>query len=533
MKKISSLFIILSTLILISCSNDFGDKNIDPNKPSQASPESLLTGAMASLGKDLAAIHFGDRFSTEHSTLWVDYVSKSEYTGYDFYSDVFAYSYKHYYQEPISNLNEVIAATKNENLKQVAIIVKALVMSYVTDAWGDVPYSEAGLGATNLYPKFESQELIYKDILNNLKTAIDTLDDTKAFSGDILLGNSVAEWKKLANSLIVVFGLRIYDSVVASSSADAISKTELETLLKNAASGDLITSTLNFPYQRNQTYENLYFKHYDTDGYDIHQISEEIVRDLKTNADLRLFKFARKTPNVATSTTPLITEACTNISVNYNALTASDYEAAGYNFEHYCGVPSGLSATAIGELTGLKGQTSKVGSVLSGQDSPLPILSVAQVHFSLAELAVRGIISGNAETHYNNAIDASYQQFGIETSGALYDNFKRNVAFPSNGTLKEKLFAIGNQKWIAMFPNGMQAWSHYRRTCSPVLKVAPGSESKFTFVARRMPYPFESEVLNPDSFATVAEEDNFSSPVSWDVPSTDWGKTQAGCTAER
>lgn len=47
----------------------------------------------------------------------------------------------------------------------VAKLLKAYVFQVTVDAWGDVPYSEASKFAENLYPKYDDDEAIYKDLI--------------------------------------------------------------------------------------------------------------------------------------------------------------------------------------------------------------------------------------------------------------------------------------------------------------------------------------------------------------------------------
>jgi hypothetical protein len=54
----------------------------------------------------------------------------------------------------------------------VAKILKAYVYQVTVDGWGDVPYSEASKFAENLYPKYDDDEAIYKDLISTLDAGI-------------------------------------------------------------------------------------------------------------------------------------------------------------------------------------------------------------------------------------------------------------------------------------------------------------------------------------------------------------------------
>src|SRR5882724_304697 len=116
---------------------------------------------------------------------------------------------------PVALLTDVINQTKSNparsNLYNMARIWKAYVFSILVDSYGDVPYSEAGLGylkGTNL-PKYDPQADIYTDLLNELSQATAALDAAKAIeSGDLFYKGNITQWKKLGNSLLLRLGMR-------------------------------------------------------------------------------------------------------------------------------------------------------------------------------------------------------------------------------------------------------------------------------------------------------------------------------------
>lgn len=127
-----------------------------------------------------------------------------------------------------------------DKVKAQLIVLKAFKTFKVTDYFGDIPYSEAGkiwynsTETSNKKPKFDSQESIYKSLLSELVWAREILLGNKAQtdlgndffslgSYDVLYANNYEKWAKIANSLILKHGLRMYDKDIQF--ADTLLKT--------------------------------------------------------------------------------------------------------------------------------------------------------------------------------------------------------------------------------------------------------------------------------------------------------------------
>ncbi|MBS2210396.1 SusD/RagB family nutrient-binding outer membrane lipoprotein [Carboxylicivirga mesophila] len=97
-------------------------------------------------------------------------------------------------------------------------IVLQLAAQRLTDLYGDIPYSEGGLGFNelNYYPAYDSQEDVYKGMVEKLRAARQTLlsDNGESFgSHDLIYGHLDNDsrrksWAKLANSLLLRIGMR-------------------------------------------------------------------------------------------------------------------------------------------------------------------------------------------------------------------------------------------------------------------------------------------------------------------------------------
>jgi hypothetical protein len=128
-----------------------------------------------------------------------------------------------------------------------------------------------------------------------------------------------------------------------------------------------------------------------------------------------------------------------------------------------------------------------IGSVIDGET--ITWMTASEVHFLKAEAALRGWAgAGSAQANYETGVTTSFTQHGVSgISDYLTDNtstpndfvdalFAVNnipygsdvkIAYNAGGTNEEQLEQIITQKWIAMFPDGQEAWSEFRRTGYP------------------------------------------------------------------
>ncbi len=144
------------------------------------------------------------------------------------------------------------------------------------------------------------------------------------------------------------------------------------------------------------------------------------------------------------------------------------------------GLPDAIATTYLSTAAGL-------GTYFTQASTPSVLMTHAELQFILAEAALDGDIPGNARTYFEEGIKASFKQYGLEVPAGYLDQF----ATVSKETVME-------QKWIALFGQGVEAWTEYRRTGLPVL---PSRDPRSVFendavLPTRLKYPTSEETLN-------------------------------------
>ena len=457
-----SLFISgILLLVISSCKKTLDETNVNPNASEVAQPDYLLTASI----KTTADTYWGVANNMNSSLLFVQHWAKIQYTDpdrYIFANTDFQELWSTSYGKGIVNLNQIITladAQANPNYKGVALVLRSWVFTLLTDVYGNVPYSQAGNIDQYLLPKYDTQKEVYEGILKDLKTAQDALDPSgKAILGDVIYGNSIASWKKLANSLRLRVALRIADrEPELSKQVIAAIQTEGGAYI----SANTENAQLNYKTSPNQNpISNLF------DTRDDYRISKTVVDQLTALNDPRLPVYASKA-------------AATQL---------------------YAGVPNGL-LTGDAAALGLA-RTSKPGAYFIAPTAPAVIISYAEVLFDRAEAAARGFTGENAADLYNQAVDASLTQYGISTADKA--TYKALPAVQYDAANYKK--SIGNQKWIALFGQGLEAFAEWRRLDYPLLTPAVAGSLNGKIPVRFI-YPGTEQSLNPDNYkAAVANQ---------------------------
>jgi hypothetical protein len=453
---------ILSAAVLLSvtsCTKDLVKLNQNPNGSQTAQPDYLLTAAT----KATSDTYWGVANNMDASLLFVQYWSKIQYTDPDRYiyaSSAFEELWSTGYAKSIVNLNQIIKigdAQGNTNYKGVALVLRSWTFSLLTEAYGNVPYKQAANIDQYLTPAYDAQKDVYFALLDDLKAAQTALDPSgKAIAGDVIYSNNIASWKKFANSLRFRIALRIADREPAKA------KQVLADI--QAEGGSYISSnaeTAQFTYidSPNQNpVSNLF------DTRDDYRISKTIVDKLFALNDPRLSIYAAPTQDV----TP----------------------------QKYVGLPNGL---LVGDASNYGfTKTSKPGTYFRAPHAPAVILSYAESLFDRAEAAARGFTTEDAASLYGQAVTAALAQYSVASADIATYLAQPAVKYDASNYKK----SIGEQKWLALFGQGLEGWTEWRRLDYPQLQPAVAGTLNGKIPVRFI-YPGTEQSLNKTNYQSA------------------------------
>ena len=179
--------------------------------------------------------------------------------------------------------------------------------------------------------------------------------------------------------------------------------------------------------------------------------------------------------------------------------------------------------------------------------TPVMLFPAAETYFLLSEAALRGWnVNGTAESFYVKGVQTSFDQWGVSIGGYLssskkpadfldvldseYDIAAVETTTPNwsdAATDEERLEKIIVQKWIAIFPEGMNAWAEYRRTGYPKQFPIMRNDSQgdqyipTELGVRRLTYTENERDNNPEGYAgalrLLGGPDSGATRIFWDV----------------
>lgn len=458
---------------LSSCDKGFEEMNIDPNQPTQVPAGNLLTEAQLSLNQ----LFWGRTANASFAMLMVQHFSQNEYaeqSRYSFTPANFNTIWSTAYAGGLNDLrvaaglvenDQAISEEVRENRLAILEILEVWTFHNLTDIFGDIPYSEAL--TENPSPVYDAQSEIYPDLMRRLTAAAAMINPGAASfaSGENVYAGDMEQWRLLANSLKLRIAMRMSD-VDPGTAAQAA---------QEAVNAGVITdwstaATFNFDPQAalaNPLYIDAVINRRDD-----FSVSETLVNFMLENDDPRIPAFAD-----------------TNVSGNY------------------LGMPYGLTDA---EAFANKNRTSRPNPLVRQQQSEAIIIGPAEVYFLLAEAAEKGFISGDPAEFYRNALEASMEQWGVSEEEAE----EYIEANPYNSANWRQV--IGEQKWVALYMQGIQAWSEWRRLDYPELPFPAAADPSVNVIPRRAFYPADEEGVNRTNLQAVGVND-LVTPMWWDV----------------
>lgn len=473
MKKYITAVIALAVLsCLPACTGDFDALNENPNAPTGVATSLMLPKVQ----QDLVNTIVGESWGI--GNIVIQHTSKNQFVNEDRYlwgelNSIWNTTYAN--ARHIRNIMAQSEAQGQNNYLGIALVLKSWMFSLCTDAYGDIPYTDATKAREGVnQPKYDTQEAVYQGILADLSRANSILGTTgEVVAGDLIFAGDVKKWKKLANALRIRALMRISTKRNVSADLKAILDNPVQNPIMegnadNATYRYLATSPDQFPLFTARI-----------GSFNEFRASKTLLDVLVALGDKRLEIFFRPTPATESAAAPV-----------------------------YAGLPNGLSDVDALTFNGGPQNQSRIGSLFY-ENAVTPqglntargvIMTYAELSFLLAEAAEKGLISGGAEAHYLNGVRASMQYYGITATDAYLG--QPQVAY--RGTQQEKLSKIGTQKWIALFYMGLEAWFDWRRTGIPALKPGPSNQNSDRIPVRFI-YPISEQALNSTSYQAAVQ----------------------------
>ncbi|PZR20297.1 MAG: SusD/RagB family nutrient-binding outer membrane lipoprotein [Flavobacterium psychrophilum] len=474
MKKIKFLICIIIAGVLTSC-NDYFDINKNTNQATAASAALILPQALTTTASVLNQFNSYGMQIGGYAANAGGYGGFNETVSYAYtpnnYSNLWSITYDNLndYQFMI---NSTVGNDANIYYSAVAKIMKAHDYQLLVDAYNDIPYSDALLGANNLTPSYDNAATIYASLAGLLDEAIAEINKGESATiapdaitaNDVVFAGNMTSWKKLANTLKLKLMIRAKGKATfANTSFDAAGFLTADALINPVYRRDI--------NKQNPAWESWAFTGGGTTGakswipttyvmdfYDGYKLSDP------GRGKALYYQF----PGTGTN----------RLGVEGEGIPKSPDGSFWYP-------GSARTQATAGAATG----------ALKGPDAGYPLFTAAESYFLQAEAVVVGGfgVAGTAKALFESGIKASFTYLytlpdktvsGNPTADAatyITNNADARVQFDLATTTPEKVEAIITQKYIALnMVHSHEGWNEYRRTGYP---TQSGNTAHSTFAS--------------------------------------------------
>ncbi|MDO6435406.1 SusD/RagB family nutrient-binding outer membrane lipoprotein [Flavitalea sp. BT771] len=530
--RLQVLMIIGVIMCTVSCTKNFEQINTDKNTIptigplelpflfSRAEEVATTNAANYQIAQNLFADQYCQYFACEATYFPSDrLVIRQDWVGANF---------NPIYSSVLPQLLTIFSKTDSMSAEHaMAEVLWVFAFHKVTDYWGPIPYFKAGQVLTSM--PYDAQDKIYDDFFKRLTDAVAVLKTHAGGNGfasyDLIYGGDVDQWVRFANTLRLRLALRI------SKVDPARAKTEAEAAV---ASGVMTKSPNHDAFIKRSANGD------DNNGLSImsdwneFRMSATMASVLKGYQDPRISEYFLPTVNSGDPTFGV--------------------------FSHYSGLRNGLSVDQLGldpnladanSHTGARWASTsvKVGGTTVGRGDYVAtsqnVIEAAEAYFLRAEGKLLGWDMGgglSAQQLYEAGITNSMNQWGIidPTAISAYINSPNKPIPPGDGLNSPAVstvpiawhsdpdtqrMQIATQKWLALYPDGMEAWADWRRShVMPLYEVVNSDNPLITNTKtqwiRRIPF-LDSEKSSNAAAVTAAKsllggDDNVLTPLWWD-----------------
>ena len=410
-------------------------------------------------------------------------------------------------QEAYPYFRGVVNNTDDEVAIALAKLFRVAIMHRMTDTYGPIPYSkvieDSAESLTVAYEvAYDTQEEVYMKMFEELDEVLAVLHANEQLSADAfrkfdyVYYGDILKWIKYTNSLKLRMAMRL------SYVKPELSKTKgAEAIADGVITANADNAQMHAPENRAALIYN---------DWGDHRVAADIISYMNGYNDPRR--------------AAMFTQGTWNKKSDYYGIRV--------------GIDPTNKATMVETFS---------NQVISSS-SPYLWFNAAEATFLRAEWELRWGSLDAAKELYEDAIALSFEERGA--SGA--DSYVTSTAKPAKyidptgeytadapasdisiaweaGDTEEvrerNLERIITQKWIAIFPLGIEAWSEYRRTgyprLLPVVENKSGGTVDSRYGMRRIPYPVEEYTENPVHLQAAIDmlggRDNGGVHVWWDV----------------
>ncbi|GAB4107844.1 SusD/RagB family nutrient-binding outer membrane lipoprotein [Echinicola sediminis] len=464
MKNIIAALVLL--VGLASCQN-LEEMNVNPNLPTETHPQLLLTKVEWNAFRSyrgtspLYALKMLVQTDGENTNQYY----KWDRGSYGVYSDL----------RDVTKMIEEGERIGDPSYVALGKFFRAYYFYNLTLTFGDVPYSAALMGESqeSYTPAYDDQKVVFEGVLTELKEANDLLAaDNNIIAGDIIYGGDMTSWRKLINA----FRLKVL--LTLSEKSGEINLGEFASIYQNEPLMEKVEDSgqLVFLDQQDNRYPDFNSSGFSSGMY----MDSTFVKRLQDREDPRLFIYCTQTKS------------------------AKEAGKAINDFSAYEGGDPAAPYAEVNEKA-TQGNVSKVNDRYHKDpvNEPYMLLGYSEQQLILAEAAVRGWISADAEALYASAVKASfkfyemyaenYSMYVTEAAAEDYLGLGMND-FTMAVSEEEQIQLIIMQKYLqSFFQLGWTSfYDHHRTGGYPSFRRPAGVEVPYRWIYPQSEYNYNA-----------------------------------------
>ncbi len=554
MKKLFIFF--AATLILSACSDKIYEEiNTDSTKAESINPAFQLSYAELQINGDMNYVDVHRLYTYAFTQHLMGCWNTTNYGGQHRMDDnEMSRPWNNLYTAAFRNLTDAIAHTDGDstqvNINAALRIFRVYVGSLLTDYYGDVPYTQAGLGHLSgvSQPKYDTQEELYRLFFKDLKAAADQFDVTaKAIESDPMFNGDIAKWRTFANSLRLRYAMRISDVLPELAKQEFIAALADGVMTSSADDACVHHDKVSYSFGQ-ESYKDFrgnamskYFYGNDpanNPSYVCQTLWEKLYNNHDPRTTLLCGFYIDDFMSISTGEGRIdMTDAVLATQATYPDKDVISMVAPGeFSWDNWPSYPNLAGSALDSKIQEVKAvydfdpakdprwlKPKLAGNLLRSQN-PGVIMTYAEVCFLRAEAAaVLGWGTGDvAQDYYEAGIRAAVN---FLTDNYDYDHVSESDidAYLAEPTIKwgvtpeQQKSQINTQAWILHFHNPAEAWANQRRSDIPVLQ-APDPAGKNPLIDGndipvRLCYPLKEETYSLDAYQ--AAKDRVKGGYSW------------------
>jgi hypothetical protein len=481
---------LMSLNLLSSCTKNYSSINSDPSKITEITSGELpflftkaLHGAFTSYQTDQNL--FADLYAQYYANTSPNFATDRLAVQHSWSNSVYNVAYSGSMPQLQIIMDKVEPSTPEYALSNIWWV---FTFHRITDYFGPIPYFRAGSGQRNV--PYDPMDQIYMDFFKRLNDAVTVLKQnpqSKPFgTADLIYAGDVSKWIKFANTLRLRLALRI------SAVDPARAKTEAEAAV---AGGVMVTSPADDALMKRSN------------------VTGSVINPLSSMSEYNEFRMS------ATMESIMKGYQDPRMSIYWIPARANNEFNGFRNGLNSMQLANAMNSNAANSHVGPRWTTVASGGIATFEATPLNVMSTAEADFLRAEGAILGWnMGGTAKGFYEKGIRNSMLQWGVtvEAIDAYVNSSKvpiapqdflnspaiTNVSVAFHPTSQDiQLEQIAIQKWLAIFPDGKEAWADIRRhkrfkLYQVVNSDNPNITNTATQLVRRLPYPDQEYQVN-------------------------------------